>query len=1040
MKPMQIKMTNFGPYAKQEIDFVRFTEQPLFLISGKTGSGKTTIFDAMCFALFGSTSGDDREAETMRSGFAKESELTEVEFVFEHQNKIYRIKRQPKQVIVKKRGTGTKIQNMTVLLSYQSDDGENIELSKVGLVNKFIQELIHLTAEQFTQIIMLPQGKFRNFLDSDSNEKEKLLRELFATNLFKDWTDEIQKQAKNTHSQIQEKQQEIDALKNQIIEIDTEIDVSSWLKGANEINEINKRARNTAKLKLTEIEEKISGEQNNLLKSKILLRDFETLADTKKKMIEFENDNWLEEKEKYLAELKWYRSNEQLVVKLEEQELAYTEIQAKIQKNLTEKKEVEEKLQNNEEKNQILGIREKENDLLIEEVRRLNDKKSYVKQAEQLEIELTVTENQEKTFKNQITELEKILIVGREKIEKQQEIIKSNEGISEKELKFHEIRTNLTKADEVIEQIKRSTARINKLEETLVEQRNSLAEKNSQIKIAKKKHEDLDNALAKKQIIILSRKLKKGEPCPLCGSLEHPQIMTLDKNQVEVTEDDVKKAAKKQQDLSQSSGELAGKIDSNAERITELKKNVDQELEKLRSLLDLREDSFAEIQKLVTELRLNLDKEFQNLENRKQIIKDARAEVERLMHEKLEAEEKMELLRKKEQMFKLNITKTETKLATIHAEIPDNISSMKQLEKIIVDKQQKITAFETEKQKIFGEMTELSNNLMILTERLKGLKNTSDSLEIKLRQDTEKLTKVMHNHDKNLTFTMMKTGIKEIKKFEMVESKIKDYRNKMFELKTQITDLKIRTEGKVIPDIAKLDASLLQLKKNKEEVFAEYEKISQKHSELLKVSQAVNKRWDEYQAKLKLDAQWNELLEVIGGKGKVKLGLERYVLRRYLERVLQVANIKLLNLTNERYHFEIDRNNGTYATNTGLELNIFDADLGKFRSVKTLSGGESFIAALCLALAMAEVIQSINGGTQIDALFIDEGFGALDDDSLQVALEALQTLEGKNRLIGIISHVSALREQLPAQIRIESKNGRSVAHYIFDFEEIPAHR
>lgn len=287
---------------------------------------------------------------------------------------------------------------------------------------------------------------------------------------------------------------------------------------------------------------------------------------------------------------------------------------------------------------------------------------------------------------------------------------------------------------------------------------------------------------------------------------------------------------------------------------------------------------------------------------------------------------------------------------------------------------------------------------------------------------------------------MMKTGIKEIKKIEMVESKIKDYRNKMFELKTQITDLKIRTEGKVIPDIAKLDASLLQLKKNKEEVFAEYEKISQKHSELLKVSQAVNKRWDEYQAKLKLDAQWNELLEVIGGKGKVKLGLERYVLRRYLERVLQVANIKLLNLTNERYHFEIDRNNGTYATNTGLELNIFDADLGKFRSVKTLSGGESFIAALCLALAMAEVIQSINGGTQIDALFIDEGFGALDDDSLQVALEALQTLEGKNRLIGIISHVSALREQLPAQIRIESKNGRSVAHYIFDFEEIPAHR
>ncbi|KRN30263.1 SMC family ATPase [Liquorilactobacillus mali] len=1039
MKPLKIKMTNFGPYAKQEIDFTRFTEQPLFLISGKTGSGKTTIFDAMCFALFGSTSGDDREAEAMRSGFAKESEVTEVEFIFEHQDKIYRIKRQPKQVIIKKRGSGTKVQNMTVLLSYQ-DNGKEVELNKVGLVNKFIQELIHLTLEQFTQIIMLPQGKFRNFLDSDSNEKEKLLRELFSTSLFKKWADDIQNQAKKTHDQTQEKQNEIDALKSQINEIDSKLDVASWLEVASERNKENKQVREAAKLKLTKMEEQVADAQDNLLKNKLLLQDFETLESTKKSLLEFRDEDWLKEEEERLSELKWFQKNEQLVLRLEEQRASYDKTRDKIEKAAEQKIAVEEKLKVNQEENRNLEAKEDEINSLTDDVRRLKDKKIYVEKAVQLENERITADSEFKMLKDEITKLEKKLARDEKSIEKQQKIIKLNKDIPEQELKLQEVKSNLTKADELIERMEKNKSKVGRLRATLTKQRVDLADTKEQLKIAKEKHEKLDAALAKNQIIMLSKKLKPGEPCPLCGSIEHPQALIADELLVEVTESDVEDSAKMQQKLMQNSGEIAGKIDTNEERIAELKVVSDQDLQKLNDIPNIKEVNFAEMQIKVSELKKDLNIGLRELEEQKQNIKDASISLEDMLHEKAKFEEKMESLKEQERSFKLDIAKKEAKLAAVQAEIPNGITSLQQLELLISEKQQVITDFETEKKKVVDQAVKIDTSLTMLTERLEGLKDTNGSLEESLRQNRKKLDEIMFEHDENLTIAKMRAGINEIKEIAVVETKIRNYQNKIVELKTKITDLKMRTNGKNVQNITELDAKLVQLKQAKEFAFAEYEKNSQKYSELFKVTQAVKKRWTEYQVKLKLDAQWNQLLEVIGGKGKVKLGLERYVLRRYLRQVLQVANVKLMNLTNERYYFELDKNNGTYATDTGLELDIFDADLGKLRSVKTLSGGESFIAALCLALAMAEVVQSINGGTQIDALFIDEGFGALDDDSLQVALEALQTLEGKNRLIGIISHVSALREQLPAQLRIESKNGRSVAHYIFDFEELPTLR
>src|SRR5699024_10046236 len=208
---------------------------------------------------------------------------------------------------------------------------------------------------------------------------------------------------------------------------------------------------------------------------------------------------------------------------------------------------------------------------------------------------------------------------------------------------------------------------------------------------------------------------------------------------------------------------------------------------------------------------------------------------------------------------------------------------------------------------------------------------------------------------------------------------------------------------------------------------AEFSDITTEINHIQKIKQEVEQLLQEQKGNYKLMAEWKQLSDVSTCKSPTKLSLERYVLQMYLQRVLNVANGRLKELTQGRYSFQVKDEKGSYSSNTGLEINIYDDNAGKVRPVQTLSGGESFIAAL--ALALGEVIQANTGGIFVDALFVDEGFGSLDSDALQIALEALQTIEGKNRMIGIISHVKELQEQIPFQVKISSNYGKSKISY-----------
>lgn len=277
MRPLELKLKNFGPYVDETVDFTRFEQAPLFLITGKTGSGKTTIFDAMCYALFNETSGKKRQAFQMRSDFASDKAETSVEFTFEHQGKIYYIKRQPKQVLAGRGGKPVE-KKAKVELIYPGPDEEKLAIQKIPEARRFIDELLHLTAEQFTKVILLPQGEFRNFLAADSKEKEEVLRNLFGSELFERWAEQLKAKFKEQNASYQQKEQQL-TLRMQQADFTSETQIpelwleqiKSWLEQVKaELSEQDKAWQQAKK--------ETESLQHVLSKQEELQKDFDLLA------------------------------------------------------------------------------------------------------------------------------------------------------------------------------------------------------------------------------------------------------------------------------------------------------------------------------------------------------------------------------------------------------------------------------------------------------------------------------------------------------------------------------------------------------------------------------------------------------------------------------------------------------------------------------------------------------------------------------------------------------------------------------------------
>ncbi|MFB8538605.1 AAA family ATPase [Enterococcus thailandicus] len=1047
MKPQKLRLKNFGPFIDETIDFSLLTEAPLFLISGKTGAGKTTIFDGMTYALFGETSGRLRSGKEMRSLFATPAEETSVTFSFEHQKLTYEVMRKPEQVLAKLKGNGNRKQSAKVSLTIFNESGKEVrQLTKRGEVDELIKELLHLDAKQFSQIVLLPQGEFRNFLISSSSEKEVVLRNLFGTQIFQQFNEILKEKAKKQQKTLDYLEQELLLLQKRFVSLE-ERDFSDlsfeevmqcWTKEQQVLAEKIQLVQQQLK-KEQVVQGKLEKEYYQIQSVQKQRAEKQTLLEKMGNLLEIQDE--ITEKKQWIryyefgqrlldpvSHNKEYENERKLLI---EDELKQKELLDELQEELTQWKEKVEERQNLQKAIERLNDDYQEKKTLLPRV------KEYTEQGKSLRLideELAVATQQLKDFQQQ----QGVLNIRQQEIT---QLLATQEELAKQQLAF----ANLQQQKREWESAQQVTQKLDQQKTKSQKQLAQLSSEATEIQEKRKKHQvkiaQLKSQWAKQQIARLQLLLLPGEPCPVCGSVEHPLENTShevpEQQAVQQLEKELADAeayaeslnqrhgqneayvAKLEQQLAKEEKELADSLikattceqalseslqdfplAEDASNITITSEQISDLFSKIEQKIIQEEQTLAKAKIEQVALQVKLEKNRQAVEEQQKIQTDLLAKHQHSIGQ-------METLKK--QLATVEIDTLEEVVQQLAQQIEEQSKQLAQ-EKAVGDK--------------LNQSIELTKaQLSQVTEQLAKLAVKQMKTEAKI-QDLLAEQEYFNSADEGVSFAQQQVEYEEYKTI------VATYQEDQLITKAKLAQLESVDLSVEVPEDTHLAEQIAQGKQVIEEQQTALYKIQEQQennqaivTEFAALYQTSQKQLDEL-------AQLQQLSQTINGENVKKISLERYVLQVYLQEVLQVANTHLQRLTKNRYQFELADSVGSYRGKTGLEINVYDDEAGMTRSAHTLSGGESFIAALSLALALAEVIQAQSGGITVEALFIDEGFGSLDEEALEMAMEALETIESEGRMIGIISHVRELKERVLQQIRIDAKgSGQSTVRY-----------
>ena len=865
MKPQRLILCGWGPYReKQEIDFEKLERRGLFLITGATGAGKTTVFDAITYALYGNMSGSVREKNSVRSDFADTDTPTYVELFMEHAGRQYHIYRNPEYLRPKKRKTGkseftTEKEKAILTLA----EGEKIEGSSE--VTRKIQELLRLDYRQFRQLSMIAQGEFSKLLTASPAEKARIFREIFDTELYDKMASELRARSGRLYKKVMEYRHKLE--EDVTLYEPMQEDEDSWSE---------------------------------------LTRDgyyhFERISEYLKGVYDRQQIRAEEQKQK--ADL----------LEAEAEELTAKLTEGKQIQDLTEKLEKErqtEALYAGQRKQKEAEEKRLADALLAKEVHRAEEK--------WLAMSMLCKEAQEKealTFQE--------LTLLKEKEVQEKVFYQNAETIQSAFLQKKQKQEIAQNCEEVEKQLRKRREMLQRLQEAYLE-----AER--QEEVLKADYEASDKAYRHGIAGILADGLKEGFPCPVCGSMHHPDRALKDSGM------------------------------PSKEAVEEKKKAYEQSLE-------ARSEVYA---KTAAE-KEGADTLFLQLEQEKQKLLEF-AEAEK----GLDSFVREYLMQHSEGEFGAQKKEYEALLGMIAEK-----------ERIYAERKKEKAAYGKEEKEL-------------------------------LKAFTEKRRKYFDEEE------AYREAFLEEKEAEMLRETILAYQRNVQENRVRIEHLMQELAGRAPMELEALKELVQQKKVQKEEALEEYRRNRQAGNEALRLFRALQEKLDE---QMKLEKQYGKIKKLddaANGNNRLRLVFEQYVLATCFEEILRAANLRLKVMTTGRYELKRMETVGDGRTKDNLEMEVLDYYTGKYRSVKTLSGGESFKVSLCLALGLSDVVQALSGGIRVEALFIDEGFGALDSESLEQACLTLQSLVEKDRLIGIISHVSELSEKIPNQIRVQKTNAGS---------------
>ena len=998
MKPIRLELKEFGPYKNEIIEWDKIINEPIFLITGKTGSGKSTLFDAITYALYNKTTGG-KDIASLRTKTALDKDKTQVNFDFELSGKKYRIER---TLAYLKAGNKNLTSGKVALMQY-NDERLEVIATKEQEVKEKVEELIGLDDKQFCQIIILPQGKFKEFLLSKSSEKKETLRSLFNTYFYQKFVEQLQEQAKKLDSSHKQKEKELITRFEQF-DIEEELTKFEYLKDENfeEILSI-----------INSQEETIKNEKKELLK---LERSF---SKEKEKFIELSKLN-----DKFTQ----LKNNKLELEELSKKEDYYSRLKLEVEKLKELQKSKDKIIEYSTLLNKLSQLRKFEKDLLIDTEKYKLDLENNKK----LELELNVkkTDIEElrketidyKFFYNNFNEL----ILAKNNIEIYS---KTLEELTLKKETYKELDSSLKVAKEsYLEDIEEKNileSSIGKLKlevlkkeqdvEKLEEYNNKLSEVNDKsvkLTIDKKQLEELELEKKKleQEVELLNKnkeqeilndfllKLHEGDDCPLCKQkIEHlPDIPDL-----AVVDESIEKSLQK--------------VNKDIIQLETLIKKDEEEIGKISTFLKNLEDTINfKAKEELSQLEDELKAENIRLTDISKVIKTSEDKIKGLNRE---IEELSELL-KNEDEIKQNHLEAKNKIEQFEKNVKIELD-------VFADYYKKIQSQVEDFDNTCNALQNNSNELLVRKTRLETEQKNNKTNLLEVSKRIENIVDSFTNSKLNkyyVSLEMAEEDILELNNLEDYEFQINKFEDAKKIIVNSVEKLEEELKELNQPDLEEEQQKLQDIESQVNDFI---EKVAILNTRLENNKKLYDKIHSEYINLLESSKEIREIIafsDVVSGKTENRKSLETYVQGYYLDLILVAGTKRLLQMTNDRYRFVRRDEKSKGGGLQGLEIEIHDIYLNSTRIISSLSGGELFLASLALALGLAEVIQNESGGISLETIFIDEGFGSLDAETLDIALTTLIDLQSYGRNIGIISHVSELKERIRPKVEVYSKD------------------
>lgn len=1020
LKPIKLAMTAFGPYKDKEvIDFAELSGHRLFLVSGNTGAGKTSIFDAICFALYGEASGEDRsDAKALRSQFASDDVYTSVEFEFELKGRTYRILRQlPHVKQGNKSATGEKYEFV------ETTGGRErmmVDRYMVRQINERMQSLIGLTKDQFSQIVMLPQGEFRKLLTSDTENKEEIMRRIFRTHLFK-----------------------------YVAEV---------------LNEKRRSAQNACDLAKRDLDMQVTG-----LRLALAEREGSELH----RVLDEEHYNTHQVLEALDAELAYYAAEKtSRVARLEADIQRHKELLEKVhqaamlneqfeelERKRRDREERERQLPRYEQERERLALAEKTIPLQVQERHAAAAAEDAREKERQLETAGEAKRRADEAFRVAEEAYRREEALG----ERRERIVRELEGLNRDLPVVRELEAKRASAERLRHETERAQAELTAAEDAasarqeerkrLAEQVRTLDEQVRQLpefsgklermrseakalqdclQLARELHDagsderkrqELYEAAAREfarleaawlegQAGWLAGHLHDGMPCPVCGSEEHPR-----------------KAAISADTPSREALELQRSRRSELESHYVAAKT---KRELLASQLAAKEREAAELGFLpgveadgLERAYLALVEEGKRLSAAVKQMKEDQAAADELKQRLAQTEQALETLLREREEKAASLQSRRTTYATERAlyqqalnSVPEEIRSLEALER-------RLAETEAEKARLEAAWREAQQRFQQARERQAAAAAELAGAERQLAEAAARRDRAAAEFRAELERAgfAAEEAYRQAKladaQREELKRAIERFDAELAAVRKQVLEMETQLKGKERADLAALSeecARLEALAEQSRQALAQAQSHLDRGAEGRERIVQADTRWREAERQYQLA---KDLYDVVRGENRFKISFERYLLIEFLDRILQAANLRLQTISGGQFYLARSDRLEKHGRQSGLGLDVYDNYTGQYRDVKTLSGGEKFNASLCLALGMADVIQAYEGGISLETMFIDEGFGSLDEESLGKAIDTLIELQRTGRMIGIISHVQELKQAIPAVLEVK---------------------